>query len=243
MFTPDKLDSLVETYAIDTVSEQYKRLEFIDKLTDHVAVADAGVIELGSASGRLTRLLAQQCRHVTAVDGSARFIAIAREHVAPFEVDFVHSMFETFAPGSPCDLVVMHHILEHVDDPITLMTHVKGFMKRGGHLALTVPNARALSRQLAVEMGLLESVYALTENDYHHGHQRVYDWDALRHDVRAAGFEIVGEHGLAFKLFADFQNEKIAEAGIIGDRQFRGLWPIGDRYRDVAGAIMIVARR
>lgn len=242
MFTPDKLDSLVETYAIDTVSEQYKRLEFIEKLSRHLELGGLDVVEFGSASGRLTELLAAHCGGVTAVDGSARFIEIARRQVGELEVNFVHSMFENFDPVSAPDLLVMHHILEHVDETVPLLQHIRSFLKPGGHIAITVPNAMALSRQLAVEMGMLENVYALTENDHHHGHQRVYDWSSLRNDVRGSGFEIVGEHGLAFKLFADFQNEKIAEAGIIGDAQFRGLWSLGDRYPEVAGAIMMVAK-
>ena len=51
---------------------------------------------------------------------------------------------------------------------------------------------------------------------------------------------IVARHGLALKLFADFQNEAIVAANIIGEGQLRGLWPLADRYREVAGAIMVV---
>ena len=74
---------------------------------------------------------------------------------------------------------------------------------------------------------LMASIYDLTENDHRHGHQRVYDWETLRRDVTAAGYDVVGRHGLALKLFADFQNEKMIEAGIIGDAQLRGLWAFG----------------
>jgi hypothetical protein len=115
-------------------------------------------------------------------------------------------------------------------------------LRPNGRFAITVPNAHALSRQLAVSMGLLESVYALTANDHHHGHQRVYDWTDLEADVERAGYAIVARHGLALKLFADFQNEAIVAADIIGEAQLRGLWPIADRYREVAGAMMVVLK-
>ncbi len=234
------LDSLVDTYAIDTVGEQYKRLEFIAKLAQRVELRTLSVIELGSATGGLTALLAENCTSVVAVDGSARFLDIARSRLAKTNVTYEHSMFECFSPMSKADLVVMHHVLEHVDDAVKLLRHVRSFLAPGGMVACSVPNARALSRQLAVEMGLLESAYALTANDHKHGHQRVYDWNTLRADVRDAGYAIAGEHGLALKLFADFQNEQIISADIIGDAQLRGLWPLADRYRDVAGALMMV---
>jgi 2-polyprenyl-3-methyl-5-hydroxy-6-metoxy-1,4-benzoquinol methylase len=199
-------------------------------------------MELGSASGHLSVLLADACARVVAVDGSARFLEIARRQAGSRPIEFVHSLFEDLQRGDRFDLLVMHHILEHVDAPVPLLGRLRQFLKPGGLFALTVPNAHALSRQLAVSMGLLPSLYALTENDRHHGHQRVYDWSLLEADIEAAGYAIVARHGLALKLFADFQNEQAVAAGIIGDHQLRGLWPLADTYRDVAGAIMIVAR-
>jgi 2-polyprenyl-3-methyl-5-hydroxy-6-metoxy-1,4-benzoquinol methylase len=236
----ETLDSLVDTYAIDTTGEQYKRLEFIAKLGQHVQLGALSVVELGSATGHLTALLAASCKSVVAVDGSARFLEIARTRVPTKNASFEHCMFESFNPVSKVDLVVMHHVLEHVDDAAKLLRHVLNFLRPGGKVACSVPNAHALSRQLAVEMKLLDSAYALTPNDHKHGHQRVYDWDRLRADVRDAGYIVVAEHGLALKLFADFQNENIIRAGIIGDEQLRGLWPLADRYRDVAGALMMI---
>jgi 2-polyprenyl-3-methyl-5-hydroxy-6-metoxy-1,4-benzoquinol methylase len=238
----EKLDELVDTYSIDTVSEQYKRLEFIEKLAQHVSLADASAIELGSASGRLTALLADRCRKVVAVDGSARFLAIARTTARQQNVCFVHSMFEDWETKQTFNLAVMHHVLEHLDAPVPLLRTLRGLVANDGVLAITVPNAHALSRQLAVRMGLLKSVYDLTPNDYHHGHRRVYDWQSLEADVAAAGYTVVARHGLALKLFADFQNEKIISAGIIGDSQMRALWLLGDDYMGIAGALMMIIR-
>ncbi len=242
MSAQNELDRLVDTYSIDTVTEQYKRLEFIAKLAKYVELRHSSVMELGSASGGLTALLANECERVVAVDGSARFLEIARARVAGRSVEFVHAMFEQLQRSDRFDLLVMHHILEHVDAPVSLLAHLRPFLRPGGHFAITVPNAHALSRQLAVSMGLLASTHDLTLNDHHHGHQRVYDWRTLEVDVEAAGYEVAGRHGLALKLFADFQNEKMVAEGIIGDAQLRGLWPLADTYRDVAGAIMIVMR-
>jgi 2-polyprenyl-3-methyl-5-hydroxy-6-metoxy-1,4-benzoquinol methylase len=237
-----KLDSLVDTYSIDTVTEQYKRLEFIAKLSSHLELASTSVLELGSASGGLTALLADRCRRVVAVDGSVRFLEIARSRVGNRPVEFVHAMFEDLRHADRFDLLVMHHILEHVDSPVPLLARLREFLLLDGLFAITVPNAYALSRQLAVKMGLLHSIYDLTENDSRHGHQRVYDWETLERNVSDAGYEIIGRHGLALKLFADYQNEKMVDAGIIGDPQLRGLWPMADQFREVAGAIMVILR-
>ncbi len=63
-----------------------------------------------------------------------------------------------------------------------------------------------------------------------------------RNDGNCRSWLNVHGKGLALKLFADFQNEKMIEAGIIGDAQLRGLWALSDTYRDVAGVMMVVLR-
>jgi hypothetical protein len=92
-------------------------------------------------------------------------------------------------------------------------------------------------------MGLLSSIYQLTENDKHHGHFRVYDWKTLEDQIAAGGFSIIGRHGLSFKLFSDKQNLAMLAFHIIGEEQLMGLWKLGEDFLDVAGAIMIVAKK
>jgi hypothetical protein len=136
----------------------------------------------------------------------------------------------------------MHHVLEHLEAPVRLLASLRGALVAGGVLAITVPNANALSRQLAVKMGLLRTVFELTENDTRHGHFRVYDYTTLERELSAAGYEIIARLGLALKLFADFQNEEMVKMNIIGDAQLRGLWSLAEENREIAGAIMVLAR-
>ena len=63
-------------------------------------------------------------------------------------------------------------------------------------------------------MGILESVYQLSERDHVVGHQRVLDLPALRELATTAGFEIVAERGFMIKVLsnaqmADFPEELI----------------------------------
>jgi SAM-dependent methyltransferase len=236
------LDDLVNTYNIDTAAEHFKRLEFLEKLAGHVKLGDASVLELGSALGQLTELLADRSRRVVAVDGSSRFLEIAKARPGNRRVQFVHSLFEDLSLVDQFDVIVMHHVLEHIEDPLTILKKLHALLSPRGLLAISVPNAHALSRQLAVKMDLMKSVYDLTENDLRHGHYRVYDSQSLDGDVRAAGYDTVSTHGLSFKLFADFQNEQMVKAGILGDRQFKGLWKLAEEHQAVSGVIMVIAR-
>lgn len=237
------LNDLVSTYNIDNIYEQYKRFEFLDKLSSYVNLNNSEVIEFGSATGQMTEILSKIAKEVVAVDGSSDFIEIAQERVRNAEnVKFYKSYFENLKLKETFDCIIMHHILEHVENPISLLSNIKTFLNRDSVVAISVPNAHALSRQLAVKMGLLSSVYELTDNDKHHGHYRVYDWKTLEEQVLESGLGIVGKHGLSFKLFSDKQNIEMLDANIIAEEQIKGLWKLGDEFSDLAGAIMIVAK-
>ena len=237
------LNDLVKTYNIDNEYEQYKRLEFLEKLNKHLDLTKASILEFGPATGLMTEMLASICLRVLAVDGSSDFINIAKGRVKDKNnVEFIESYFEDFQSDSQFDCLILHHILEHIENPESFLSKIKNHIKPSGILAISVPNAHALSRQLAVKMGLMSSVYTLTENDYHHGHYRVYDWQTLETQLKEAGFNIIGKHGLSFKLFSDKQNIAMLNAGIIGESQIKGLWELGDELPELAGAIMIVAK-
>lgn len=237
------LNSLVGTYNIDNEYEQYKRLEFIGKLQNYIDLSQSAVLELGSATGAMTAMLSYVAKQVVAVDGSSEFINIAKSKVGgASNVIFYESYFENLSLNEQYDCIILHHILEHIENPTELLAKLQLYLKPDGLLAISVPNAQALSRKLAVVMGLLGSVYELSENDRNHGHYRIYDWHTLGDHVCSSGYTIIAKHGLSFKLFSDRQNIMMMEAGIIGEEQIKGLWQIGDELPEYAGAMMVVAK-
>ena len=237
------LNSLVGTYNIDNLYEQYKRIEFLKKLENYLSFRESSVVEFGSATGQMTELLAGNFKKILAVDGSSDFIEIAKNRVGKFSgVEFEESYFEDFSWHEKFDCLIMHHILEHIENPAEVLLKAKDLLQKDSVLAISVPNATALSRRLAVKMGILDSVYELTDNDKHHGHYRVYDWPALESQLVECGYRIIGRHGLSFKLLSDSQNIKMLDENIIGKEQIKGLWELADELPEHAGAIMIVAK-
>lgn len=238
------LNTLVNSYNIDNVYEQYKRYEFLHKLNNYIKLKEANVLELGSATGQMTELLSKTVKMVTAVDGSIDFIKIAKNRVKNFEnVKFIESYFEELSLAQNFSCLILHHILEHIKDPLFLLSKLNSLLTKEGIIAISVPNANSLSRLLAVKMGLLNSIYDLTENDKKHGHFRVYDWQMLENQISNCGLDIVGRHGLSLKLFSDKQNIEMLDTKIIGEEQIKGLWLLADEIRQYAGAIMIVAKK
>ena len=88
-------------------------------------------------------------------------------------------------------------------------------------------------------MGLMNSIDKLTENDFHHGHRRVYDMEKLVAEIEESRFDVVETGGL--KPFG-FQMQQMMEAEIIDETQMEGLFRMARKYPEIAGGIFCVAR-
>ena len=161
-------------------------------------------LELGCSDGYMTSLISKELEHLTVVDGSNYFLERARGRNLK-NVTFIHSLFEEYIPKRQFDCIFISYVLEHMRDPVLLLERAAKFLTERGLIFLVVPNARALSRQLARHMGILDDLYALTPNDLAHGHRRVYDRILLDKDISSAGLIQVSRGGLMLKPFADFQ--------------------------------------
>jgi 2-polyprenyl-3-methyl-5-hydroxy-6-metoxy-1,4-benzoquinol methylase len=191
-------------------------------------------LELGPAEGLMTEALAAAFPSLTLVDGAERFCADLRARFPAATV--VCSIFEEFDPAHPFDTIVLGHVLEHVEDPRLILARARTWLAADGVLCAAVPNAHSLHRQAAVLMGLLASEHSLNETDLHHGHRRVYDPEALRADVAAAGLAIRDAGGYWIKPLSNAQIEATWTAEML-----EAFMRLGERYPDIAGEIYVIA--
>jgi 2-polyprenyl-3-methyl-5-hydroxy-6-metoxy-1,4-benzoquinol methylase len=202
----------------------------------HLTGRGGSCLELGPAEGVMTQTLGRLFTSLTLVDGSEQFCAELRRRYPNARV--VHSLFEDFDPGHQFNAIVLGHVLEHVEDPRSLLAAARGWLAADGVLFAAVPNARSLHRQAAVLMGLLAEEHELNDTDRHHGHRRVYDPESLCADVRAAGLRIRTFGGYWIKPLSNAQIDETFTPEMI-----RAFMVLGERYPDVAAEIYVVATR
>ena len=233
------LESVIETY-VTSESPQDRLIKTLAVRTfkPHMR-AHGKALEFGCCDGFMSALIAPLCNTLTVIDGSKSFIEMAKKRT-PDNVEFVHTLFEDYSPGKKFDYIFATYVLEHVSDAVEFLTLAASLLNEHGLLFIVVPNARALSRQLARHMGLLESLYTLTSNDINHGHRRVYDRVTLTHDIETAGLQQVSQGGLLLKLLADFQMDKLIDTDILGEQQQEGLYKMGLEYPDLAGSLFSI---
>lgn len=235
------LDKVVDTYVTSTSPQDRWIKTLAIRVASPYIREDSTVLEYGCCDGFMTSLIEKRSTNLTVVDGSATFITMARQKV-PENVKFVHALFEEYQPSQRYDFIFATYVLEHVADAIAFLKAARTLLNPSGRLFVVVPNARALSRQLARHMGLIDDLFGLTQNDKNHGHRRVYDRQTLSKDLSAAGLQEIAQGGLMLKPLADFQMDQMFAANIIGDQQVEGMYKLGLEYPDLAGSLFSVCQ-
>lgn len=179
------------------------------------------VLELGYGMGHTTRGLRERGVALDVLEGSPLLARTAR--TTHPDVVVHEGLFEHWTPpGEPYDAVLALHVIEHVDDPRTILSRMRTWVRPGGRIVVVVPNAESLHRRLAVLMGVQDDLDTLSPRDHLVGHQRVYSMDGLRADVEGAGLRCDGELGWFLKtlpngMMLDFPPDLLTAMFAISD--------------------------
>ncbi len=158
------------------------------------------VLELGCATGLMTAELAQADVRITAVERSERFLARARARQVA-GADFHHGTVESFATDERFDHVVATQLLNELDDPLDALRRWAELLGPSGLVHLSLANPRSLHRLIALDLGLIDDLDALSERGARLGTRGILDADGLVALGRRAGLRAVHREGVLLKPF------------------------------------------
>jgi 2-polyprenyl-3-methyl-5-hydroxy-6-metoxy-1,4-benzoquinol methylase len=195
-------------------------------------------LELGSADGQMTSHLLEKFESVVCVDGSSRYCEVVKERFSQAKnLEVQCSLFEEYESPTKFDTILATDILEHLDEPISVLKRALDWIAPDGHLIALSPNAKSIHRLVGTKLGLLAQPNSLNERDMRLGHRRVYDSNSLRHDIESAGWEVEHVGGSMVKPVSDAQME---------DWSFElidAMFDVGREYLpEFASTIYVVAR-
>lgn len=110
-------------------------------LLDTLGSANLGaLLDVGTGTGRIAELLADQARHVTALDNSPEMLRIARARLQTLpsdKLDLVRGDFSAlpFADAS-FDTVLFHQVLHYAQDPGAVLTEAARALRPRGRIAV-----------------------------------------------------------------------------------------------------------
>jgi 2-polyprenyl-3-methyl-5-hydroxy-6-metoxy-1,4-benzoquinol methylase len=192
-------------------------------------------LELGPASGYMTKFLINEFKEVHLVEGSKDLLDQIPDYA---NVVKNHSLFEDFETQMKYDTIIMSHVLEHVSDPISVLKKIHNWLKDDGVFLVSVPNAKSIHRLVAVEMGLLESEYELNSRDKELGHYRVYDLELLKSHLVCSNFKVQEDGGVFFKPLSNGQIEKNWD-----EKMIEGFYKLGKRFKNSCAEIFVVSTK
>lgn len=201
------------------------------------------LLELGCYMGSFTKRFLPLFDDITCVEASSDAISEAKK-VLRDNVKIYNSLFEEVKLPKKYDNIIMTHVLEHLDDPITVLKRINNeWLADNGKFFLVCPNANAPSRQIAVKMGLISHNSAVTPAEEAHGHKITYSLDTLERDVKKAGLKVIHRSGIFFKALANFQWDKLLNTDIISDEYLNGCYELGQEYPDLCSSIFLLCEK
>lgn len=197
---------------------------------------NGSVLEMGPAEGVMTSLLYPKFNDYTVVDGADFFIDSLRKKFP--EIKAHACLFEAFEPIQKFDNIILGHVLEHVENPCSLLKKSADWLNESGRILVAVPNANSIHRQAAVKMGLLKKEDELNDTDRLNGHRRVYNLDTLEQNFIEAGLSIVKSGGYWLKPVS---NAQIDETWT--EKMIFAFLELGEKYPEISGEIYVVAEK
>lgn len=203
------LNSRVSDYKDLSPYSEIKKNIIIGKILTFIDDTKGKVLQLGCSNGYETTKLSHFFETFEVADGSDLFIEkVKSDMVLNENIQFHCVMFEelnSHFPDNSFDYVICNYVLEHVIDVDLILLNILNILKPGGKAFFVVPNSEALSRKIAKNMGIIEKLDDLTENDHKHGHRRTYNLLSFRSDLEKNHFKILHNSGIVLKILADFQ--------------------------------------
>lgn len=185
-------------------------------------------------------ILKKRIRNYYVIDGAKKLLDEFKKMYQNIpNLHVLHAYFEDFHTDLLFDRIEMGFVLEHVDDPLFIISKYKNYLSPNGKIHIAVPNAKSLHRLIGYYAGLLDDIYQLSEYDLMLGHKRYYDIDTIKHDILSSGLQINKIIGLMLKPIT---NEQMRVLGF-NDNIINALVKIGENYPEIANCIYLCATK
>lgn len=143
-------DKMYRGDVLSNVPVHISMSQHLERIADWIGpehYAGKRVVEIGAASGHLARILARDARSVVVFEPSAglRTAMLPEKNIELVKETFVASM----APQR-ADLIVCRQVLEHLADPLRLLSDMRSALAPEGRLYLEVPRAEYIEERTAL---------------------------------------------------------------------------------------------
>jgi 2-polyprenyl-6-hydroxyphenyl methylase/3-demethylubiquinone-9 3-methyltransferase len=168
-------------------------------IAERVELKGATVVDVGCGGGILAESMAARGAIVTGIDIAAKALAVARLHLheSGYQVDYQNVTAESWSKQHPSSagIVTCMEMLEHVPDPLSVVSACAKMLDTGGHLFMSTLNRNAMSFAVAILGG--EYVTRIIPKGTHQYHRFIKPSE-LCHWLRASGMKVQAITGIHY---------------------------------------------
>ncbi|MEO8933676.1 MAG: class I SAM-dependent methyltransferase [Xanthomarina sp.] len=175
----------------DRIEVEKKRMETIYpekiKLINQYGPNLKSILDIGAGNGGFVSIAKSNNYEVTGIELNNEQVEHAKK---VFDVDLINKTFEDFilTNKSSFDIVHLHHVFEHVQNPLEILLDIKKVISKDGLLLLEVPNQFfTFPSQLMFKLRIKS--YRKPYNPYHHLY--FYSRKTLLEFFKKSGFDVI----------------------------------------------------
>ena len=113
-----------------------------------ITAPSPSLLDIGCVTGWTTSLFEKKGFRAVGLEPSAVRAQFGKEK---YGIEIYQCPIETFAPKEKFDLVIMRHLLEHVENPLSVLERVRTFLNDNGVLLIIIPNINSIGRYVFQE--------------------------------------------------------------------------------------------
>lgn len=226
----------------EVIQAQYRKRLLLELLETH---QPKRILEVGCGWDTIANSW-QGFEHLCIVEPGSEFANKAKQDTAHNnKVKVIQHFLEdaTEILRDDYDLILLSSLLHEVPDAEALMLSAKALCSAHTLVHVNVPNAKSMHRLLALEMGLIDTLYAPSELQKTFKQPRIFDLQSLKTLADLTGFEVVSEGSFFMKPFTHAQMHSLAQTGFANQAMLDGLWALTKHFPENGSEIYINLKR
>lgn len=180
---------------------------------------------------------------LTIVEPGPQFAEKARKDTAQLAgAQVIEAFLESSHLGKPdpaYDLILLSSLLHEVPDAKALLASAKALAGQNTVIHINVPNALSMHRLLAVEMGLMDSVYAQSALQKSFNQPRIFDLKQLKVLAKELGLQVLEAGSFLVKPFTHHQMMTLMQQGLLTQEMLDGLWQLARHFPENGSEIYV----
>lgn len=185
-----------DTALINLHKHRYEYFEEINEgILRHIPKSESinklSVLDIGCGSGALSEALQKRGYEVWGIEENVQAAKKAQKRITKVLNTDLHNISEikTDIKGKQFDYLVFSDVLEHIYDPYLIIRQYSQFLKKGGTLLVSVPNAVVWTNRIKFLFGFFN--YTDT-GVMDRTHIRFFTFKTVGRIIKEAGYEIAG---------------------------------------------------